>query len=213
MGPEAWREAAEGLASEVAASGIRHPHVLEAIRKVPRHRFVPEHLHAWAYHDRPLPIGSGQTISQPYIVALSVEALAPCPGDRVLEVGTGSGYQAAVLAELGALVFTVERYQELASDAQAVLGTLGYSVHLKVGDGSKGWPEEAPFAGIVVAAGAPAVPRSLEAQLAAHGRLVIPVGDRSHQELWLFTYVEGQRRGSLLCPCAFVPLVGEEGWR
>ncbi len=212
MTPNSWQEAAAGLASELAASGIRDPQVLDAIRKVPRHRFVPEHLRPWAYHDRPLPIGKGQTISQPYIVALSVEALAPQPGVRVLEVGTGSGYQAAILAELGADVFTIERYQELASEAQALLGALGYSVHQTVGDGSKGWPEYAPFAGIVVAAGAPDVPRSLEAQLAPHGRLVIPVGDRSHQELWLFTVEEGRRRGSVLCPCAFVPLVGEEGW-
>ncbi len=209
-----YRKARARLAAEVAAQRITDPRVLAAVERVPRHRFVPTHMRRWAYIDRPLPIGMGQTISQPYIVALSLQALRISPEDRVLEVGTGSGYQAAILAELGAEVFSVERHGELARSAQAVLQELGYvDVHITVGDGSKGWPEKAPFQAIVVSAGAPAVPPALQEQLSSAGRLVIPLGEHGRQDLWLLERTNGEWRSSYLCPCAFVPLVVEEGWR
>lgn len=187
--------------------------MLGALARVPRHRFVPPHLVVHAYEDRPLPIGHGQTISQPYIVALSTEALGVGPTERVLEVGTGSGYQTAVLAELAQAVYTVERIPELSASAQERLTALGYgNVHFRVGDGTHGWPEEAPFDAILVTAGAPAVPERLLAQLGPRGRIVIPVGGRFSQELILLCR-DGERwvRRSL-CPCTFVPLIGEEGW-
>ncbi len=209
-----YRKERAHLAAELASQGIDDRRVLAAVEKVPRHRFVPEHLRPWAYVDRPLPIGKGQTISQPYIVALSLQALRIQPGERALEVGTGSGYQAALLAEIGAQVFSVERHGELAESARVLLVELGYAgVHIRVGDGTLGWPEQAPFVGIVVSAGAPTVPRALQEQLAPGGRLVVPVGDRWRQDLWLVERTDGEWRRSYLCPCAFVPLVGEGGWR
>jgi protein-L-isoaspartate(D-aspartate) O-methyltransferase len=181
--------------------------------RVPRHRFVPEEFIPYAYEDQPLPIGWDQTISQPYIVALSTEALAPAPSDRVLEVGTGSGYQAAVLAELAREVYTVERLPELSQEAERRLGLLGYmNIHFRVGDGTKGWPEAAPFDGILVTAAAPRVPQPLLGQLAPGGRMVIPIGGRTHQDLWLLTARGGRPKRRYLCPCTFVPLIGEEGW-
>jgi protein-L-isoaspartate(D-aspartate) O-methyltransferase len=166
-----------------------------------------------AYEDRPLPIGSDQTISQPYIVALSTEALGLDPTHRVLEVGTGSGYQTAILAELAGEVFTVERLPELSASAQDRLAALGYrNVRFRVGDGTRGWPEEGPFDAILVTAGAPRVPGGLLSQLAPHGRLVIPVGGRFSQELILVRRDGEQWVQRRLCPCTFVPLIGEEGW-
>jgi len=202
------------LVEELRQKGITSPRVLAAIGKIPRHLFVlPEHL-PWAYDDRPLPIGFGQTISQPYIVALSTEALALSPADKVLEVGTGSGYQTAVLAELAKEVFTVERIPELSWEAQERLRRLGYeNVRFRVGDGTKGWPEEAPFPAILVTAAAPRVPKSLLEQLAEDGRLVIPVGGRFQQDLWLVRKRGGKPVYEHLCPVSFVPLIGEEGWR
>ncbi len=181
--------------------------------RVPRHRFVPPHLLPYAYEDRPLPIGRGQTISQPYIVALSTAALSLAPSDRVLEIGTGSGYQTAILAELAGKVYTVERLPELSRVAEERLASLGYrNVFFRVGDGTKGWPDEAPFEAILVTAGAPRIPEGLLSQLAPHGRLVIPVGGRFSQELTLVRR-EGERVvHQRLCPCTFVPLIGEEGW-
>ncbi|MFO8034253.1 MAG: protein-L-isoaspartate(D-aspartate) O-methyltransferase [Candidatus Bipolaricaulota bacterium] len=214
MNEAGYRDSGARLAADLAAQGINDRRVLAAVERVPRHCFVPEHMSRWAYADRPLPIGKGQTISQPYIVALSLQALRLSPGDRALEVGTGSGYQAALLAELGVEVFTVERYEELAETARARLKELGYTqVHIRVGDGIKGWHEQAPFQGIVVSAAAPSVPHSLQEQLAPGGRLVIPTGDRWSQDLWLMERTDGEWRKSYLCPCAFVPLVGEGGWR
>ncbi|GAB4306200.1 MAG: protein-L-isoaspartate(D-aspartate) O-methyltransferase [Candidatus Bipolaricaulota bacterium] len=203
----------EALLAELREEGIRDERVLAALARVPRHEFVPLHLVPHAYDDCPLPIGCGQTISQPYIVALSTEALALAPQDRVLEVGTGSGYQTAILAELAGTVYTVERVPELSRVAEQRLAALGYrNVRFRVGDGTKGWPDEAPFDAILVTAGAPRVPEGLIAQLAPHGRLVIPVGGRFNQELTLVRREEGRLVHRYLCPCTFVPLIGEEGW-
>lgn len=205
--------AREALLRGLRELGIHDERVLAALRRVPRHRFVPSHLFPYAYEDRPLPIGRDQTISQPYIVALSTEALALTPTDRVLEVGTGSGYQTAVLAELAAAVYTVERIPELSVSAQEKLVALGYaSIVFSVRDGTKGWPEEAPFDAILVTAAAPRVPPALLLQLAPGGRLVIPVGGRVSQELTLIREERGRFVHRRLCPCTFVPLIGEEGW-
>ncbi|MBC7317969.1 protein-L-isoaspartate(D-aspartate) O-methyltransferase [Candidatus Bipolaricaulota bacterium] len=202
------------LVAELREKGIRDPRVLSAMEKVPRHLFVlPEYL-PWAYDDRPLPIGLGQTISQPYIVALSTEALELSGEEKVLEIGTGSGYQTAILAELAKEVFTVERLPELSWEARERLRKLGYrNVHFRIGDGTRGWPEEAPFCAILVTAAAPKVPQSLLAQLSEGGRLVIPVGGRFHQDLWLVRKEGGRLVYEHLCPVSFVPLIGEEGWR
>ena len=200
---------------QLAARGIRDPRVLEAFRTVPREAFVPEHLAEFAYEDSPLPIGEGQTISQPYIVALMVEALELKPGDRVLEVGTGSGYAAAILARVASEVYTIERIQDLAEAARARCRSLGLSnVHVIHGDGSLGWLEQAPYDAIVVAAGGPEAPRALLAQLRVGGRLVIPVGP----SLRLQRLVCIRRTGDdafeeeELTEVRFVPLVGAQGW-
>jgi len=202
------------LLAELRALGIRDERVLSAMERVPRHLFVPPELVPYAYEDRPLPIGAGQTISQPYIVALSTQALELSPQDRVLEIGTGSGYQAAVLAELAGEVYTVERLPELSQAARERLERLGYrNLHFRVGDGTKGWPDEAPFDAILVTAAAPKVPQSLVEQLAEGGRLVIPIGGRESQDLWLMRRRTRRLEKVYLCPCTFVPLIGEEGWR
>jgi protein-L-isoaspartate(D-aspartate) O-methyltransferase len=196
--------------------GIADPLVLEAMRKVPREAFVPPELADEAYADGPLPIGEGQTISQPYIVALMAEALELRGADRVLEIGAGSGYAAAVLAEIAAELYTVERHARLAEEAAARLTRLGYdNVHVRVGDGSLGWPEHAPFDAIVVAAGAPEVPEALKEQLAVGGRLVIPVGQgRTLQDLLrLRRLSETEYQREELGGVRFVPLVGEGGWQ
>lgn len=211
---EELTRARRALVQGLREKGIRDARVLSAMEKVPRHLFVlPEYLFA-AYDDRPLPIGLGQTISQPYIVALSTEALELSGEEKVLEIGTGSGYQTAILAELAKEVFTVERLPELSLEAQERLRKLGYTnVRFRVGDGTKGWPEEAPFPAILVTAAAPRVPKSLFAQLSEAGRMVIPVGGRFHQDLWLVRKVGGEPVYEHLCPVTFVPLIGEEGFR
>jgi protein-L-isoaspartate(D-aspartate) O-methyltransferase len=199
----------------IVQRGVRSPLVLEAVRGVERERFLPEELREFAYDDTPLPIEEGQTISQPYIVALMTEALQLQGGEQVLEIGTGSGYAAAVLAHIAKEVYTVERYGQLASKAAATLTNLGYSnVHVRHGDGTLGWPEHAPFDAIVVAAGGPSVPGSLKSQLKIGGRLVIPVGtDRGLQELVRVTRrSEHDYRREELADVRFVPLVGAEGW-
>jgi len=202
------------LIAELRAQGIHDERVLAALGRVPRHVFVPPELLSYAYVNQPLPIGCGQTISQPYIVALSTEALALSPTDRVLEIGTGSGYQTAILAELAEEVYTVERLPELSEAARKRLSALGYTnVHFRVGDGTKGWPEKAPFDAILVTAAAPKPPKSLLDQLAEGGRMVIPTGGRTSQDLWLLRKRDGRLERIYLCPCTFVPLVGEEGWR
>jgi len=193
--------------------GIADERVLAAMERVPRELFVPEAYRARAYDDAALPIGEGQTISQPYMVARICEALALHGGERVLDVGTGSGYQAAVLAELAGEVHTIERLASLAERARAALAAAGYErVEVHVGDGTLGLPEHAPFAAIAVAAAAPEVPPSLYAQLEPGGRLVVPVGGRGGQELQLV--VRSPEGPAVLrsVPCRFVPLVGREGF-
>jgi protein-L-isoaspartate(D-aspartate) O-methyltransferase len=198
---------------QLTSRGIRDARVLDAMRRVPRDAFVPRESRGLAYTDRALPIAGGQTISQPYMVALMTEALELQPADRVLEVGTGSGYQAAILGELAARVTTIERHAELADGARATLASLGYAnVTVVVGDGSRGWPEGAPYDAILVAAGSPRVPPSLTTQLADGGRLVVPVGPREHQTLTLVRRVGGQLVEATREGCVFVPLIGEEGW-
>ena len=194
--------------------GTKEPLVLKAFRKVPRHEFVPEALRDTAYGDYPLPIGNSQTISQPYIVALMTEQLGLKGGERVLEIGTGSGYQAAILAEIAGQVYSVERFFELAKDAAERLSRLGYkNLNIKTGDGTLGWIEMAPFDGIIVTAGSPVIPESLLMQLGAKGRLVIPIGDRWSQILTMVEKNGKNIRESQICGCVFVPLIGNEGWK
>jgi protein-L-isoaspartate(D-aspartate) O-methyltransferase len=199
--------------TQVAARGVRDARVLEAMREVPRHSFVPEWLRHEAYDDRPLAIGEGQTISQPYMVAVMTEALGAQETDRVLEIGTGSGYQTAILSRLAARVVSIERHAVLADRAKAVLDSLGITnVEIHVGDGTEGRPEEAPFDRILVTAGAPNVPESLRRQLADGGRLVIPVGDSGFQHVTIIDRKGGdyaERKGDA---CVFVPLIGRLGW-
>jgi len=194
--------------------GIRDARVLAAMAKVPRHRFVDPALQSRAYGDHALPIGSGQTISQPYMVALMTEALQLSGGEKILEIGTGSGYQTAVLAEFTPRLFSIERSPELARAASGTLAALGYTnVILKTGDGTLGWPEHAPYDRILVTAGAPEIPPTLFAQLAPGGILVIPVGDRDIQTLEVMVKQEdGTALSKRLIECAFVPLLGREGW-
>ena len=195
------------------AQDISDRRVLDAIAKVPRERFVPEDLRVHAYENRPLPIGYGQTISQPLIVALMTQALGLVGDEKVLEVGTGSGYQAALLSHLAGEVFSVERVAQLAQRAQRTLAELGFTnVRVQVADEALGWPEEAPYHGIIVTAGAPRVPQELLKQLATGGRMVIPVGSRDLQEL--VRVVESPEGPVLtnLGPCRFVPLMGAGAW-
>lgn len=201
------------VAEQLVRRGIRDPRVLKAMGKVPRHRFVDEALAGRAYGDYPLPIGEGQTISQPYMVALMTEALHLVGHERVLEVGTGSGYQTAILAELCGKVYSVERIKSLADRAIRSLDALGYyNVLVRIGDGSLGWREEAPFDGILVTAGAPEVPRALVEQLTPKGRLVVPVGDAYGQVLRKGVREEEGMRWEDLGGCVFVKLVGDQGW-
>lgn len=197
------------VAEQLQGRDITDPRVLAAMGKVPRHRFVPENLAPLAYNDHPLPIGSGQTISQPYIVALMTQWAEVKPGDKVLEVGTGSGYQAAVLAEITDQVFSIELKPELANAAEIRLKALGYEgINLRTGDGYQGWPEEAPFDAILVTATAPEVPQAFEEQLKEGGRLVIPVGHPdSVQQLLRLRKVKGELKEEKRLPVRFVPLV------
>ena len=199
----------------IFARGVRSELVLSAMRRVPREKFLPERLREFAYDDSPLPIEEGQTISQPYIVAFMTEALDLRGGERVLEIGTGSGYAAAVLSELAGDVYTVERIGQLAEKAASLLADLGYdNVHVLHGDGTKGWPDHAPYDGIIVAAGGPKIPESLKEQLKVGGRLVIPVGsDQRVQELVRITRIaENEFKREDLADVRFVPLIGHEGW-
>ncbi len=194
---------------QIAARGVRDPRVLAALRKLPRHLFVPPNLQSAAYEDTPLPIGYGQTISQPYIVAFMTEALELKPQDKVLEIGTGSGYQAAVLAELAREVYTIEIVEPLAKSARERLEGLGYSnVHVRAGDGYRGWPEAAPFDAIIVTAAPEQVPPPLLDQLRVGGRLVVPVGRFMQDLVRLRRTPQGIKRESLL-PVMFVPMTGE----
>lgn len=197
---------------QIANRGISSPRVLEAFRSVPRHLFVPEHKRELAYSDGPLPIGKGQTISQPYIVAYMTEAMQLTGEERVLEIGTGSGYQAAILGELAAEVYTIERHESLAEVAARRLEEMGYeNIHVVQGDGTNGLPEHAPFDAVIVTAAAPEVPRPLLDQLAEGGRLIMPVGSRGGQVLKLYRKVDGEVKTRSLSPVAFVPLIGDHG--
>jgi protein-L-isoaspartate(D-aspartate) O-methyltransferase len=193
--------------------GISDPRVLEAMGKVPRHLFVPEDYQTSAYDDRPLPIGEGQTISQPYMVAIMTQSLELKGRERVLEIGTGSGYQAAILAELARELFTVERIPGLTPRAEKLLRDQGYkNIFFRTGDGSRGWPEEAPFDGIIVTAAGPEIPLTFKSQLAEGGRLVIPTGPRFTQTLYKLTRQGDRFREEEVTGCVFVPLVGDYGW-
>lgn len=206
-------ERREMVTRQLRERDIRDERVLHAMEQIPRHEFVPNAFQGAAYNDRPLSIGGGQTISQPYIVALMTQFLTLSATDRVLEIGTGSGYQTAILASLAKEVVSVERLPELTERARVVLSRLGFeNVTLHVGDGSKGWPEQGPYDAILVTAGAPTIPEALLEQLAEGGRLVCPVGSRKSQRL-----IQIVRRADGFfeeekTPCVFVPLIGEEGW-
>ena len=207
------RERKEMVRRQIQGRRIQDELVLEAMRTVPRHRFVPAYVRGSAYRDAPLPIGEGQTISQPYVVAFMTEALQLSGGEKVLEIGTGSGYQAAVLALIAGEVISVERLPRLAEEARRTLAELGYdNVRVVVGDGTQGWPEEAPYDAIMVTAASPEVPAPLLQQLAEGGRLVAPVGPRHTQQL-VRVRREGEEFGREdLLGVAFVPLIGEHGW-
>ncbi len=193
---------------QLRARGVKDERVLDAMARVPRHEFAPESYRDQAYEDHPLPIREGQTISQPYIVALMLEALALTPRDRVLEVGTGSGYVTALLAEIVAQVFSVERHAALADAARDLLVRLGYTnVKVKVGDGSQGFAEAAPYDAIIVSAAAAEVPPTLVSQLAEGGRMILPVGTEDSQQLQLIRIENGQPRIALRELCRFVPLI------
>jgi len=199
--------------TQIVARGVRDARVLDAMRAVPRHLFVMPGNEPYAYDDRPLPIGEGQTISQPFMVAAMTVALKPSPADRILEVGTGSGYQAAVLGRLAREVVSVERHERLAARARVALDAAGASnVRVVVGDGSEGLASDAPFDGIMVTAGAPSVPQSLKEQLADGGRLVIPVGGGDHQLLTVITRHGEEFSKETGEACVFVPLLGRFGW-
>lgn len=203
----------EMVHGQLQARGITDQRIVAAFLKVPRHRFVPTEGQPEAYADHPVPIGSGQTVSQPYMVALMTQLLRLQGHERILEIGTGSGYQLAILAELALDVYSVERLPELADQALQRLNNLGYlNIHITMGNGSLGWPAHAPYDGIIVAAGAPNIPQSLVDQLVEGGRLVIPIGTHQAQML-----IVGEKRGGTLhtqeiTSCMFVPLIGEHGW-
>jgi len=200
------------VTEQLKARGISDDRVLNAMNKVPREEFVPPDSRAGSYEDGPLPIGYGQTISQPYIVAFMTEQLRLKPSDRVLEIGTGSGYQAAILAELMSEVYSIEIVEPLAKNAEATLQRLGYeNVHVKIGDGYKGWPEAAPFDAIIVTCAPDKLPQPLVDQLKDDGRMVIPVGDRFAQELYLLEKKNGQLKQSATLPVRFVPMAREAG--
>ena len=202
------------VTEQLEARGITDQVVLAAFRKVPRHKFVPQRFMDESYGDHPIPIGEGQTISQPYMVALMTELLGLKKNSRVLEIGTGSGYQAAILAELCAEVYSIERIASLSENAGKALSGLGYlNIRLKVDDGSAGWKERAPYDGIMVTCGAPSVPEPLKEQLADGGRLVIPVGGGFSQVLVMIQREKNDFKETEICGCVFVLLVGKYGWR
>lgn len=194
--------------------GIKDKRVLDAMRKVPRHLFIPESSWDDAYEDMALPIGEGQTISQPYMVAIMTELLELTGNEKVLEVGTGSGYQAAILGELAKEVYTIERIEKLAFEAERRLLELGYkNIYVFIGDGSKGLPEKSPFDRIIVTAASPEIPKCLKEQLGDSGIIVVPVGQRFSQMLVKGKKVKGVIREEFHTPCIFVPLIGEYGWK
>jgi protein-L-isoaspartate(D-aspartate) O-methyltransferase len=200
--------------TQIIPRGVKDPRVIAAMRKVPRHLFMDESSWYKAYDDMALPVGEGQTISQPYMVAVMTELLGLDGDEKVLEIGTGSGYQAAVLAELSREVYTIERIQSLSDKTGEVIAELGYgNIHMKVGDGTLGWPDAAPFDRILITAAAPAVPEPLVGQLSEGGILVAPVGDRFSQQLVKLLKQKGNLLKEYQTPCVFVPLVGAHGWK
>lgn len=206
------------LKHQLINRGISDVQILKAFQKVPRHRFVPKEFEHLAYSDSPLSIDEGQTISQPYIVALMMQILELEKSDKVLEIGTGSGYQTALLAEIVQEVYTVERINSLIRNAKSLLSNLGYdNIHYKFGDGSLGWkdgnPKQDKFDKIIVAAAAPDIPESLTSQIAMHGKLIIPTGNRSLQQLVVLTKTEDGYVHTNEGGCTFVPLIGDEGWQ
>lgn len=210
--PEYRQQRMEMIRQQIEARGIDDPKILAAFEKVKRHLFVPGHLKKFAYEDRPLPIGEGQTISQPYIVALMTRAIDPEKNKKILEIGTGSGYQAAILAELCGRVYTIEIIEFLAIQARQRLSELGYdNVHVRIGDGYKGWPERAPFDGIIVTCAPAEIPGPLKEQLAEGGRMVIPVGRGYDQELLVVEKSEGRLVKKHIIPVLFVPMVDQQG--
>lgn len=199
---------------QIERRGIHNPRLLSALRRIPRHWFVPAHLRDWAYEDGPLAIGQGQTISQPYMVAAMTDLLALRGDERVLEIGTGSGYQAAVLGEMARVVHTIERIPELAEHARTLLDEMGYeNIFVHVGDGTLGWFAAAPYQAILVTAAAPEIPEPLVEQLDEGGRLVIPVGGRKGQVLERWRKLKGRLRREDIFPVSFVPLRGQFGWQ
>jgi len=213
--PDSTAKAREIMVEQTIQSrGISDPTVLKAMRRVKRHLLIPEETRSHAYADRPLPIGMGQTISQPYIVALMTELLAPQPEHTILEVGTGSGYQACVLAEIVSKVYTIEIIPELSLTAQQVIRDMGYqNIHYRIGDGYLGWPEVAPFDGIIVTAGAPILPEPLVEQLKPGARLVIPIGpaDKTQELMVIYKDMDGTIHKQKTIPVRFVPLVRTKG--
>lgn len=202
----------ESMIDRLRKKGISDEQVLRAMGMVPRHLFVPAGLEFQAYEEKALPIGSGQTISHPSTVALMTQTLQVQKGQKVLEIGTGSGYQAAILCELGAQVYSVEAIKPIGIQARLILNKLKYHVLLKIGDGSYGWPEYAPYDSIIVTAGAPEVPANLLEQLKNHGRLLIPTGDKNEQMLILYIKEEDTFRKIEIEKMKFVPLIGKHGW-
>jgi protein-L-isoaspartate(D-aspartate) O-methyltransferase len=203
----------EMVRTQILSRGITDQKVLDAMRKVPRHKFVPHEYRRFAYADQPLPIGEGQTISQPFIVAYMTDVINVKPGDKVLEIGTGSGYQAAVLAEAGAEVYSIEVIESLAISAKNIIEELGYKqIHLKTGDGYKGWDEFAPYNAILVTCSPSKIPDALKEQLAEGGRMIIPVGHQnSVQYLYLLEKRKGKIRQENVMPVRFVPMINESG--
>jgi protein-L-isoaspartate(D-aspartate) O-methyltransferase len=198
---------------QLVQRGIKNQRVLDAFKKIERHKFIPEDLRESAYADFPVPIGEGQTISQPYIVALMTEYLDLSGQESVLEIGTGSGYQSAILAELARQVYSIERFAGLARRAQAILEELGYTnIKIKIGDGTLGWKEFAPFERIIITAGSPKIPLPLTEQLKEDGKLILPLGESFSQVLTLVEKKQNKLQTQNICGCVFVPLVGEHGW-
>lgn len=198
------------VSGQLAGRGINNPRILEVFLKVERHKFVSQDLQDCAYSDCPLPIGEGQTISQPYMVALMTSCLNLSGSERVLEIGTGSGYQTAILAELAKEVYSIERLPSLSKNAESILKGLGYSnIKLAVGDGTLGWPEYAPFDRIIITAATPRVPLPLSEQLAKKAKMALPIGDTYSQVLTLIEEKEGTMESTRICGCVFVPLVGK----
>lgn len=200
------------LSEQIIARGIKDQRVLDAFGKVERHKFIPQDLRVNAYADSPLPIGEGQTISQPFIAALMTESLNLTGQEKVLEIGAGSGYQTAILAELSGELYSIERFENLAKKAKDLLNQLGYTnIKIRIGDGTLGWQEEAPFDRIIITAASPIIPLPLTEQLKEGGRLILPLGENLSQVLTLVEKRGGKLESTQVCACTFVPLVGKFG--